>query len=261
MQNQQNISKNSSHSGGNIEFWRDEMVKEYDYQQSLLSEKKEEVLANITRIIVHFCRMHSIANPIILDIGCGPGTPLTLSGYVLEKLPNSIVVGVDSSDQMIEVANKNLIPRYGQRFSSYVSDFNSNGFWVAEINRNYDFIVSSGTLHYLSDQRRMAFFKEIFDHLRDNGVFVSCIADRSMVPEIAEMGHLFRVEFTYSQLEEGKRPQNFEEFKKRFEEEDKRANINWQSAVEYLNSIQKAGFRKADIVWHLWVKSIFVGIK
>jgi hypothetical protein len=36
---------NPSHTGGNIAFWQDEMVKKYDYQQSLLSEKKDELLA------------------------------------------------------------------------------------------------------------------------------------------------------------------------------------------------------------------------
>ena len=236
-------------------------MRRYDYQQSLLWEKKQEVQANITRILAFFCKIYSIVEPNILDIGCGPGTPLTLLRYILDKLPGSVVYGVDSSDQMIEAANKNLVPRYGKQFSGYVSDFNSDGFWIADIDRNYDFIVSCGALHYLSDQRRRPFLKEVFSHLKDKGILVACIGTRSMVPEIAEMEHIFRVEFTYDQLEGGKRPKDFQEFRKKFEETDKKANINWQSDKVWLDAIRDAGFKRVDIVWHLWVRAIFVALK
>ncbi len=103
--------------------------------------------------------------------------------------------------------------------------------------------------------------QRIFDHLKDNGVLVACIGNMSMVPEIAKMEHLFRVQFTYNQLEETKRPRDFEEFKESFEEKDKKASINWQSYSEYLNCMKSAGFTKADIVWHLWIRSIFVALK
>ena len=261
MENQTNVSKQPSHSGGDIRFWQDERVRRYDYQQSLISEKKQEVQANITRILAYFCKIHSIVEPKILDIGCGPGTPLTLSRYILDKLPGSVVLGVDSSDQMIKAANKNLVPRYGGQFSGYVNDFNSDGFWTAEIDRNYNFIVSSGALHYLSDQRRRPFLKEVFGHLEDNGILVACIGNRSMVPEITEMEHIFRIEFTYGQFGEGRRPKDFQEFRKKFEETDKKANINWQSYRVWLDAMRGAGFKGVDIVWHLWVRSIFVAIK
>lgn len=258
MKNRQGTSKNFSHPGGNLEFWKDERVKKYDYYQSLLSEKKEEVLGNIIRIILYFCRIHSVANPMLLDVGCGPGT---LSARILNEVSNSTVIGVDSSKRMIETANKNLLPKYSQRFSSYVSNFNSNDFWISRIDREHDLIASSYALHYLSDQRRKTFFKEVFDHLKDNGVFVASIANSSMIPEITEMEQVFRIEFTYNKLQEANRPQSFGEFRKSFEEKDKKANINWQSPMEYLDSIKSAGFKKVDTVWHLWMKSIFVAIK
>ena len=186
---------------------------------------------------------------------------MTLSAHILDRVIKSVLVGVDSSDQMVEAAKGILIPKYSQRFSSFISDFNSDDFWIPEINNKYDFIVSSGTLHYLSDKRRRPFVKEVFDHTRNNGVFVCCLANCSAVPEIAEMGHLFRAEFTYSQLEEERQPINFVEFRKRFEETDKRANINWQSHGVWLDAMQSAGFKGVDVVWHLWIRSIFVAIK
>ncbi len=254
-------SDNVSHSGGKPEFWKDEFVREYEHHQYLVSEKKEEVLDNITRIIKYFCRLYSIDDPSILDVGCGPGSRTTLCAYVLEKVHNSIVVGVDSSKEMIQAAKKNLTAKKRGRFSGYLSDFNSARFWIPQVNKKYDFIVSSGALHYLSDRRRKRFFEEVFGHLKDDGVFVACIGNMSSVPEIAEMEHLFRVQFTYNRLEETKGPQDFEDFKKSLEEKDKKAGINWQSHSEYLNCMKSAGFTKADIVWHLWIRSIFVGLK
>ncbi len=262
MENQPNLSKQqTSHSGGDTRFWQDERVQRYDYQQSIISEKKGEALTNLTRIVNYFCKLGSITSPKILDIGCGPGTPTTSSTYILENVPGSAVVGVDSSEQMIEAAKSNLIPKYGQRFSGFVSDFNTDMFWIPEIDDKYDFIVSSGALHYLSDKRRDPFLKQVFNHIKDGGALVCNLGNRSQVTDIAEMEHVFRVEFAYDQLEEEKRPQDFQKFKESFEETDAKANINWHNYDTWLNTMRHAGFKGVDIVWHFWIRSIFVAVK
>jgi|GEM_PF-6964586 len=257
------ISKNVNtekpdHAGGNPWFWRNEMVQRYDIQQSLVSEKKEEVLANITRIINYFCKINTIPAPKILDVGCGPGTPGTISAYVLKDVPNCTLVGVDSSNQMVEAANHNL---KCERFVAYVGDFNSDSFWPENTARLYDFIVSSGSLHYLADERRIPFIKEIYDHLENNGILIAGIGTCSEYPEICEMEQVFRTEFTYSRVPEDKKARGFEEFRKSFTEIDKKAKINWKNQTTWLDAIKMAGFRSADVVWSHWVRSIFLGIK
>ena len=143
-----------------------------------------------------------------------------------------------------------------------MSDFNSYDFWTPSIDREYDYIASSIALHYLSDERRQPFLKEVFSHLTAGGVFVACIGNRSEVPEIAEMEHSFRARFLWNNLDPAKRPESFEIFEKDFvEEKETKANINWQSPKEYLDCMRNAGFKIVDIVWHLWVKSIYVSIK
>ncbi len=148
----------SDHPGGNSKFWQDDMVRKYDFQQSLLSEKKEEVLANIVRILIYFCHTRNSYQPRIIDIGCGPGTPATLSAYILKYVPDSKVVGADSSGQMVEAANQNL-QGYAERFRAHIGDFNSSNFWADPVDQTYDFAVSSSSLHYLSDARRAAFLR------------------------------------------------------------------------------------------------------
>jgi len=262
VENNMRESGNSSNSDADTDVWQNEIVTTYDYRQSLVSEKKEEVLINICRVVNYFCEIQQIDRPRILDIGCGPGTPATLSAYVLNRVPGSIVFGVDSSQQMIQVAKHNLLHSYRERFDCAVSDFNRENFWIPEINHTYDFAVSCAALHYLTDERRISFLREVYDHLTQRGVFIASVANHSSVTEIAEMAHTFRVQFTYNRLQnEGRAPAKFEEFQRRFEEEDRRFGINWTSTDIFLKAMKAAGFREVDIVWHLWVRSIFISLK
>jgi len=259
MENRQ--KKNISHPGGNPEFWSDERVTKYDYHQFLISEQKEEMLNNIVRIVEYFHQTRSMKEPKVLDVGCGPGSLLTLPWRILECIPDSLVFGVDASDEMIDTANKNLSAKYPNRFFGYVGDFNTKKFWLPEINLTYDFIVSSSALHYLSDERREPFFREVYWHLRIDGIFVASIGVCSEVSEIAQMTDYFTTEFLHQQLERERGPQDFEELRKRSSEQNAKANINWHSPKEYIDALRIAGFKKVDLVWHLWLKSIFVALK
>ena len=254
-------SAESGHTGGNVSFWRDEIVERYDIQRSLISEKNDELLSNIARVLNYFCKVRSIEGPRILDIGCGPGSKMTLSRQVLSLVPGSIVVGVDVSPEMVRAANTHLGQEFGLRFSGFVGDFNSDDFWSPEIDEEYNFIVSNSALHYLSDRRRIPFLEECLYHLVESGVMVACVGNLSDITEIADMEHLFRVEYTYNRLDATNRPDDFEEFKRRFEETDARANINWSSSSTWLKEMRDAGFKGADIIGHMWMKSIFVAVK
>jgi trans-aconitate methyltransferase len=250
-----------SHPGGNPQDWMKKVARDYEYQQRLVTEQNEESLYSIVRIIDYFRYLYGIRAPRILDIGCGPGTETTLSKYILKGVPDSYVTGVDSSEQMIAVANSRLTGEYGQRFIGYVSDFNNRNFWTPEINRQYDFITSFSALHYLSDNRIFSFLKEIYNHLENNGAFIVNMGNRSVSPRIAEMENQFRIEFTYEQLDLDTRSSDFNKFKAKFEETDSNANIYWHSYREWLELIQDAGFREVDVVSHLWIRTTIVALK
>jgi trans-aconitate 2-methyltransferase len=250
-----------THPGGNQDSWQDDIVQQYEYQQYLASEQKEESLINITRIINYFCETNSMFSPVILDIGCGPATDTTLTKYILDGVPNSTVIGIDASPQMVEVANNRLRPVYGDRFAAFVGDFNDSRFWRVSVDRRYDFITSFSALHYLADGRMYPFMNEIYDHLKNGGAFIAGMGNRSASPQIAEMENVFRVEYTYGQLEPDRRPADFREFRASFEETDSRANINWHSYRVWLELLEDAGFSEVDLVWHLWIRSIIVALK
>ena len=255
------MSDETNHPGGNKDYWQDDIVEKYEDQQALSSENKAERLSLIIRIIRYLCNMNSIFSPAILDIGCGPGTATTLSKYLLEGIPGCSVIGIDSSEQMLEVATSRLRREYGDRFSGYIADFNSIDFWKPEIDRKYDFIVSFASMHYLSDKRIEPFLREIYERITDNGIFIAAIGNHSEGRRIAEMESLFRIQFAYSQIDESRKPPDFQAFKTRFEDTDKKANINWRSPEKWLHSIRSAGFDEVDIVFHLLLSSIFVALK
>ena len=98
----------------------------------------------MVRVLAYFFREDSPDAPTILDVGCGPGT---FSTRILDSFPQGNGIGVDVSPEMIESAKRNLVPRFGTRFSVYVSDFNSDKFWIPSIDVEYDSIVSSIALH------------------------------------------------------------------------------------------------------------------
>jgi cyclopropane fatty-acyl-phospholipid synthase-like methyltransferase len=250
---------NQKHLGGNPEFWKDEIVKNYDYQQSIVSEAKEEALQGIVRIVRYFLSYHRrTVQPLLLDIGCGPGA---LSTRILEAMPESIVTGVDASSQMADAANRNLKPKYGNRFQCIISNFNFQHFWLTEIDKEYDSIVSAGALHYLSDERRRDFLVECHHHLKEDGVFVAKIATCSDCKEFAEMQKLFRVEYAYQQLSEVRDVGQFDEFRLRFESVDKEADINWKSYHVYIDDLLQAGYKRVDLVRQHWLTSTFLAVK
>jgi len=128
--------------------------------------------------------------------------------------------------------------------------------------KKYDFIVSSLALHYLSDERRDTFFKEIHDHLKENGVFIACIGNLSNISEINEMEQIFKAEYAYENIiKQENYLKNFDTFLTKFKNRQKEMNINWRDPADYLIALENAGFEKSDIVWHIWVKSIYVAIK
>ena len=116
-------------------------------------------------------------------------------------------------------------------------------------------------MEFKSDRRRKLFFREVYDHLNDKGVFIATIAGRSAHSTIDEMEQTFRFEYIFNKMKEQGRATNFTEFRQSQEARDAEAKINWQSSGVWLTAIRGAGFRGVDIVWQVWVRTTFVAVK
>lgn len=92
----------------------------------------------------------------ILDIGCGPGNS---TAVLKERFPKSEILGVDSSENMIEKAKKSY-PDLRFRICDVTSELDSLD--------TYDVIFSNACLQWIPNHRE--FIPAVFGKLNKNGV-------------------------------------------------------------------------------------------
>src|SRR3989338_3522096 len=125
----------------------------------------------------------------VLDLGCGTGR----DSYILSKLvgPNGQVIGIDMTDEQLEVARRHLpfqMKQFGfskpnARFlKGYIEDLES-----LEIkNNSVDLIVSNCVINLSPDKRRV--FSEVFRVLKPGGelYFADIFTGRRMPKGLSE---------------------------------------------------------------------------
>lgn len=252
------VTRETEKSDSSAGFWRGEEVEAYETGQRLMVEQKAAVLANIVRIVGYFCKKRAFVSPVILDVGCGTGT---LANMLLETIGGCRVTGVDGSEEMLAAFRRNCHSRFPERTTLIHSDFNKGSFWHPMMNDHYDIIVSSMALHYLSDDGVGIFFKGARRRLSDGGIFTACIGNLSNLREIREMAYHFKLEFAYQNRKENGYEGTFSDFKADLKSRMAELCINWRTPGSYLTALEEAGFHEVELVWHLWLKSIYVALK
>ena len=101
----------------------------------------------------------NLENKVILDLGCGYGEN---TNFLLNRKA-SRVVGVDISQNMIDLANKFNKKDNTEYLCMDMQD-------IDKINFKFDLIISSLAIHYVKDYELL--IKKIYNLLNDNGVFI-----------------------------------------------------------------------------------------
>jgi trans-aconitate 2-methyltransferase len=99
---------------------------------------------------------HFKGNEHVLDLGCGDGV---LTAQLAELVPQGLVLGIDSSRGMIDVACK--LKR--QNLSFELQDINS-----LDCREQFDLIFSNATLHWVKDHNRL--LENCFRCLKPGGI-------------------------------------------------------------------------------------------
>jgi trans-aconitate 2-methyltransferase len=92
----------------------------------------------------------------IYDLGCGTGH---LTKLLTERWPNSNIIGIDSSQEMLDVAST-----VSNKITWKKSDIQK---WVPD-DGNVDLIFSNSALHWLRNHENL--FTQLFGYLNSNGV-------------------------------------------------------------------------------------------
>jgi trans-aconitate 2-methyltransferase len=95
---------------------------------------------------------------LVMDAGCGTGRLTTL---VAERLPNGVVIAVDRSANMVNVAAETLA-RFGDAAPVVLADLSALPFHGA-----FDVVFSTATFHWVLDHARL--FASIHDALKPSG--------------------------------------------------------------------------------------------
>jgi len=117
---------------------------------------KEEFYRNYADFIKKIIRERGIKNPSVFDIGCG-------TGRIIKYFKDWKCYGIDPSKEMVMIA-------WGRNKKAFISVGKLN----SEIKGKFDVIISTfDTINYiLEDKEIETFFKNIKNHITDNGVFI-----------------------------------------------------------------------------------------
>jgi SAM-dependent methyltransferase len=161
-----------------------EWIRRWDLQQEGgLPDREERFTALIDAVEEGTGRK----DPLIIDIGCGPGS---LSARLLDRIPEATVVAVDADPVMLALAKAAHGDLTGLRFVSV--DLRHPG-WAAQLNleRAVDAAVSTTALHWLDPEALSALYTELATVLRPGGLLLNgdhLREDEDVSPVLAKLG-------------------------------------------------------------------------
>ena len=101
--------------------------------------------------------------PTVLDIGSGTGL---FSSFILKKYPNANITLIDISEKMVEIAKK--------RFSNQTNiHYIIDDYTTHEFNTSFDIIVSSLSIHHLTDSEKKGLYQRTYSLLNKGGIFLN----------------------------------------------------------------------------------------
>ncbi|GII79281.1 methyltransferase [Sphaerisporangium rufum] len=141
-------------------------IERWDRQQEgYLPDREERFTVLIDAVEAGTAR----PDPLVLDLGCGPGS---LSARLLDRLPAATVVAVDADPLLLALGRAGHGERPGLRFAE--ADLRAPG-WAAGLGlpRPADAAVSTTALHWLSEEGLRVLAAELAGVLRPGGLFLN----------------------------------------------------------------------------------------
>ncbi|GAA3824637.1 class I SAM-dependent methyltransferase [Sphaerisporangium flaviroseum] len=141
-------------------------IERWDRQQEgYLPDREERFTALIDAVEAGAGR----PDPLVLDLGCGPGS---LAARLLDRLPEATIVAIDADPLLLALGRAAHADKSGLRFEDL--DLRAAG-WasVLRLDRPVDVAVSTTALHWLPEAGLRAMFAELSLVLRPGGLFLN----------------------------------------------------------------------------------------
>ena len=141
-------------------------IERWDRQQEESLPDRED---RFTALIDAVEEGTSRPDPVVLDIGCGPGS---LAIRLLDRLPGATVIGIDADPVSLALGRAAYSGRSGLRFMDL--DLRAPG-WSGRLGlgRRADAAVSTTALHWLPEQDLRAMYAELATVLCPGGLLLN----------------------------------------------------------------------------------------
>jgi tRNA (cmo5U34)-methyltransferase len=180
----------------------------------------------------------------VLDLGAGTGL---FSEHVLRKYPEASFVLSDVADKMLDVARIRFAGQAAQ-FNYVLQDYRDlKGVGV------YDLVISSLSIHHLTDEEKQALFGRIFRVLKAGGIFINIDQIRGETDAIRELYWKHWLEQVRSA---GCAKERIQESINRRTTYDKDASMQDQ-----LSWLKEVGFTHVDCVFKAYFVGVFLATK
>jgi tRNA (cmo5U34)-methyltransferase len=175
----------------------------------------------------------------VLDLGAGTGL---FSWHVLEEHPAAMFTLCDLAPKMLDIARQRFAPYPGQ-FSYLTEDYRQT-----PADQKFDLVISSLSIHHLSDEDKRALFLRIHSLLDDGGLFIN-------IDQVWGPTEYWQARYWDQWLERvrysGASEEQIEASVKRRKEYDREASL-----ADQLQWLGQAGFSQVDCVY----KHAFIGV-
>lgn len=219
----------------------EEEAKKFDNVIPLLIPFYSEIY-NILTDSIPFYRKIPIK---ILDIGCGTGT---FAERLKEKFPQAKITCLDFANNMIDVA-KSKLAKYSKDIDFLVGDFNN-----LDIKNEYDVVVSSFALHHIqTDKEKLRLYKNIYEALKPNGVFLTADIVLGVNNYIKNLYEKKWEEHLIKQYNKSRLDTNTLE---KYQTDD-----NPSELFKHLKWLDISGFQQVETIWKYYNFAIFGGYK
>ncbi|MBB0246204.1 methyltransferase domain-containing protein [Streptomyces alkaliphilus] len=140
-------------------------VGRWERQQQRYAVDREERFTVISDVVEHLCTGRD--RPLLLDLGCGPGS---LSARLARRLPGAEIVAVDADPLLLELARAHHADA-----ARYVNSVIGRDGWVEALapGRAPDVAVSTTALHYLPVPVLLRTYRDLAALLRPGGALIN----------------------------------------------------------------------------------------
>lgn len=159
-------------------------IDRWDAQQTLYMPDRED---RFTALIDAVEAGTGRADPLVLDLGCGPGS---LAVRLLDRIPDATVIAIDTDPLLLALGRVMYGGRGGLRFTDV--DLRTPG-WAGSLglDRAADAAVSTTALHWLDAPALRAMYAELATVLRPGGLLLDgdhLMEDESVAPTLVRLG-------------------------------------------------------------------------